>query len=308
MEQDPMETDPMEKDRMEKDLSRATSTLKLIGFALLAVAITTLAGGIWTGLLITNLRTTPAVPWSVPAMALLLWLAWSYLGGKGWPRSTSEARQHYLRANPNPVRVYLWAWIAGGLAVIALAGYWIALFQLVKMPPNALSDVSAYPRFTVGLMILMGSLVAPLMEEAGFRGYFQVALERQLRAPLAIAISSLIFALAHGPTQGFLWPKLLFYFLVGVTFGAIAYLTNSILPAIPVHFVGLLIFFTLIWPQDAARPLLANAGTESWFWIHVAQSVVFTILAICAFQRLARVTIQDTLSQATLAHSDLSRF
>jgi membrane protease YdiL (CAAX protease family) len=303
-----METDPMEKDRMEKDLSRATSTLKLIGFALLAVAITTLAGGIWAGLLITNLQTAPAVPWSVPAMALLLWLAWSYLGGKGWPRSTSEARRHYLRANPKPVRVYLWASIAGGLAVIALAGYWIALFQLVKMPPNAFSDVSAYPRFTVGLMILMGSLVAPLMEEAAFRGYFQVALEHQLRAPLAIAISSLIFALAHGPTQGFLWPKLLFYFLVGVTFGAIAYLTNSILPAIPVHFVGLLIFFTLIWPQDAARPLLANAGTESWFWIHVAQSVVFTILAICAFRRLARASIQDTLSQATLAHSDLSRF
>jgi len=303
-----METGRKEKDRMEKDLSRATGTVKLIAFALLAFAITTLAGGIWAGLLITNLRTTPAVPWSVPAMALLLWLAWSYLGGKGWPRSTSEARRHYLRANPNPVRVYLWASIAGGFAVMALAGYWIALFQLVKMPPNAFSDVSAYPRFTVGLMILMGSLVAPLMEEAGFRGYFQVALERQLRAPLAIAISSLIFALAHGPTQGFLWPKLLFYFLVGVTFGAIAYLTNSILPAIPVHFVGLLIFFTLIWPQDAARPLLANAGTESWFWIHVAQSVVFTILAICAFRRLARVSIQDTLSQATLAHSDLSRF
>jgi len=297
----------MEKDRMEKN-SRATGTVKLIAFALLAFAITTLAGGIWAGLLVTNLRTTPAVPWSVPAMALLLWLAWNYLGGKGWPRSTSEARRHYLRANPNPVRVYLWASIAGGLAVIALAGYWIALFQLVKIPPNALSDVSAYPRFTVGLMILMGSLVAPLMEEAGFRGYFQGALERQLSGPLAIAISSLIFALAHGPTQGFLWPKLLFYFLVGIVFGATAYFTNSILPAIPVHFVGLLIFFTLIWPQDAARPLLANAGTDSWFWIHVAQSVVFTILAIYAFQRLARVSIQDTLSQATLAHSDLSRF
>ena len=303
-----METGRKEKGRMEKDLSRATGTVKLIAFALLAFAITTLAGGIWAGLLVTNLRTTPAVPWSVPAMALLLWLAWNYLGGKGWPRSTSEARRHYLRANPNPVRVYLWASIAGGLAVIALAGYWIALFQLVKIPPNALSDVSAYPRFTVGLMILMGSLVAPLMEEAGFRGYFQGALERQLSGPLAIAISSLIFALAHGPTQGFLWPKLLFYFLVGIVFGATAYFTNSILPAIPVHFVGLLIFFTLIWPQDAARPLLANAGTDSWFWIHVAQSVVFTILAIYAFQRLARVSIQDTLSQATLAHSDLSRF
>lgn len=277
---------------MGKNLSSATGTVQLISFALLAFAITTLAGGIWSALLIINLQSTPAVPWSVPAMALLLWLAWNYLGGKGWPRSTSEARRHYLRANPNPVRVYLWAWIAGGFAVIGLAGYWIALFQLVKMPPNALSDVSAYPRFTVGLMILMGSLVAPLMEEAGFRGYFQVALERQLRAPLAIAISSLIFALAHGPTQGFLWPKLFFYFLVGVTFGATAYLTNSILPAIPVHFVGLLIFFTLIWPQDAARPLVADTGPDRWFWIHIAQAILFTILSLWAFRRLARLNVR----------------
>jgi len=80
--------------------------------------------------------------------------------------------------------------------VIALAGYWIVLFRLVKMPPNVLSDVSSYPRTTVALMIVMGSLVAPLMEEAGFRGYFQVALEGEFRAPVAIAIASVVFALA----------------------------------------------------------------------------------------------------------------
>jgi len=45
-------------------------------------------------------------------------------------------------------------------------------------------------------MIVMGSLVAPLMEEAGFRGYFQVALEGEFRAPVAIAIASVVFALA----------------------------------------------------------------------------------------------------------------
>ena len=84
---------------MEKDGSFATRTLSIIGFGLLAFAITILAGGIWSALLVTNLRSSPAVPWSVPAMALLLWLMWSYLGGKGWPRSTSDARRHYLRAN-----------------------------------------------------------------------------------------------------------------------------------------------------------------------------------------------------------------
>ncbi|MGB9255179.1 MAG: type II CAAX endopeptidase family protein [Candidatus Korobacteraceae bacterium] len=281
---------------MEEDRSVVTRTLKMVGFGLLAFAITTLAGGIWSVLLVTNLRSSPAVPWSVPTMALLLWLMWSYLGGSGWPRSTSEARQLYLRANRVDGRTYLWSWTAGVLSVVALAGYWIVLFQLVKMPPNALSDVSSYPRITVALMILMGSSVSPLMEEAGFRGYFQVALEREFHGPVAVAISSVVFALAHGPTQGFLWPKLLFYFLVGVAFGATAYLTNSILPAIPVHVVGLLIFFTLVWPHDAARRLVWDSGTDNWFWMHVAQAILFTVLAVWAFQQLARVSVQDRRS------------
>jgi membrane protease YdiL (CAAX protease family) len=261
---------------------------------LLAFAITILGGGIWTALLVANLSSSAAFPWSVPAMALLLWVMWGYLGGKGWPRSTSEARRRYLRANRRSARTYLWALVAGVLSVIALAGYWIVLFRLAKMPPNVLSDVSSYPRMTVALMILMGSLVSPFMEEAGFRGYFQVALEREFRgAPLAVVLSSVVFALAHGPTQGFLWPKLLFYFLVGIAFGATAYLTNSTLPAIPVHFVGLLIFFTLIWPHDAARQPVLESGADNWFWIHVAQAIVFTVLAVLAFQRLARVSSQD---------------
>jgi membrane protease YdiL (CAAX protease family) len=197
---------------MKKERSFATRTFNVVGFGLLAFVITILAGGIWSALLITNLRSSPAVPWSVPAMAILLWLMWIYLGGKGWPRSTSEARRRYLRANRGSCRTYLRALVAGVLSVVALAGYWIVLFQLVKMPPNALPDVSSYPRMTVALMIMMGSLVAPLMEEAGFRGYFQVALERELRGSVAVMVSSLVFALAHY-AHGILWPKLLVYFL-----------------------------------------------------------------------------------------------
>ncbi len=275
---------------MGEERSFSSRTLNVIGFGLLAFAITILAGGIWSALLVTNLRSSPTLPWSVPAMALLLWLAWGYLGGSGWPRGTSEARRRYLRANRKSGQTYLWAWVAGVLSVVALAGIWIVLFQLVKMPPNMLSDVSSYPRITVALMILMGSLVSPFMEEAGFRGYFQVALEREFRAPIAVVISSIVFALAHGPTQGFLWPKLFFYFLVGIAFGATAYLTDSTLPAIPVHFVGLLIFFTLIWPRDATRRLVLESGTDNWFWIHVAQAIVFAALTVWAFRRLSEVS------------------
>ena len=278
---------------MKKERSFANRALNVVGFGLLAFAITILAGGIWSVLLVTNLRISPAIPWSVPAMALLLWMMWSYLGGRGWPRSTSEARRRYLRANRRSGRTYLWALVAGVLSVVALAGYWIVLFQLVKMPPNALPDVSSYPRMTMALMILMGSLVAPLMEEAGFRGYFQVALEHAFRGPVAVMVSSLVFALAHY-AHGILWPKLLVYFLAGIAFGVTAYLTNSTLPAILPHMIGDLTFFTFVWPHDAARRLVWDSGTDNWFWIHLAQAMVFTVLAVWVFQRLARVSSQDT--------------
>jgi membrane protease YdiL (CAAX protease family) len=283
---------------MEKERSFATRTLSILGFGLLAFAITVLAGGIWSALIVANLRSSPAIPWSVPVMAIVLWLMWSYLGGKGWPRSTSAARRHYLRANSRSARTYLWSFAAGVLSVAALAGYWIVLFRLVKMPPNTLPDMSNYPRVTVALMILMGSLVAPFMEEAAFRGYFQVALEREFHGSVAVILSSLGFALAHF-AHGILWPKLLVYFLVGVAFGATAYFTNSTLPAILPHMVGDLTFFTLVWPHDAARRLVSDGGTDNWFWIHVAQAIVFTALGIWAFQRLARVHSRTDFIEAS---------
>jgi membrane protease YdiL (CAAX protease family) len=175
------------------------------------------------------------------------------------------------------------------LSIAALAGYWIVLFQVVKMPANVLPDYSKYPLLTVVLAIVTGSFVAPLSEEAAFRGYFQVMLEREVRGPAAVVISSALFALAHF-TQGFFWPKLLVYFLAGVVFGVVACCTNSILPSIAVHIIGDLTFFALIWPHDATRRQVWNSGTDAWFWIHVAQAIIFTALAILAFKRLARVT------------------
>jgi membrane protease YdiL (CAAX protease family) len=283
---------------MEELRTLASRTLSVIGFGLLAFTITILAGGIWSALLVTNLRSTPAVPWSVPAMALLLWLIWGYLGGKGWPSSTSDARHHYLRANRRSARTYRWALIAGVLSVVALAGYWIALFRMVKMQPNAIQDVSGYPRTTVALMIIMGSLVAPMMEEAGFRGYFQVALEREFRGSVAVTLSSLVFALAHF-AHGIFWPKLLVYFLVGVAFGATALLTNSTLPAILPHIIGDLTFFTLVWPNDAARRLIWDSGADNWFWVHAAQAIVFSVLSVMSFRQLARVSMPEVSKAQT---------
>lgn len=256
---------------------------------IVAFLILGFAQGVWAALLGSNLQTSPAIPWAAPAMAVLLWLAWQWLGGKWWPSSTSEARRHYLRAHLVSLPTLAWTLLAGALSIVALAGYWIVMFQLVKMPGNVIPDRSRYPLLTVALTVVMSSLVSPLSEEAAFRGYCQVILEREFRGPAAVVISSILFALAH-VTHGLLWPKLLVYFLAGVTFGVTAYVTKSILPGIAVHIMADLTFFTLVWPHDTARRLVGEGGADAWFWIHAAQAIIFTAPAILAFRRLAKVT------------------
>lgn len=264
-------------------------TLKLAAMGVLALAGTVLAGGIWTALFLINLKVSPRVPWCVALMGAILWLAWSYMGGKGRPLNTSNFRREHLRARRVSPATFWWSQLAGVLAITALAGLWIVLFQLVPMHPNVLlPDFSRYPAVTVALLVIMGSLVSPLMEEGFFRGYFQVALERELRAPWAIAISSFAFMLGH-LNHGLLWPKLLVYFLVGVTFGAIARLSDSVLPSIPVHIFGDVVFFTLVWPHDGSRQLIWHNTADMWFWLHALQTVLFAGLALLAFFKLRRI-------------------
>jgi membrane protease YdiL (CAAX protease family) len=260
--------------------------LRAIGFGAISFLIAVFPGGVWTGLLIVNLRTNAKIPWAVAAMGFLLWLMYQYLNGGGPPRSTSGMRQRLLRAAPISALRFAWAILAGILSIIALAGLWIVLLQLARWPSHALPDFSRYPLVTVITVIIMASLVSSLPEEAAFRGYFQSFLEQKLSGPLAIGIAAAAMTPAHCLTQGFLWPIALFYFLVDSMLGTIAYLTKSILPGIAIHFTGLLVFFTLIWPYDATRVFISEGGAKRWFWIHIAQIVICGALGLLAFWRL----------------------
>jgi membrane protease YdiL (CAAX protease family) len=249
---------------------------------------------LWGVLLSINLNANPAVPWSVPVMAVVLWLSWQYLNGKGGPRSTSDERHIRLRASRVPWKVFIWALLSGVLSIVALTGYWIVMFNLVAMPGNVLPDISKSSPIVIIPVLIIAILVSPLSEEAAFRGYFQVVLERNFAAPAAILISSLFFALEH-LTQGFWLPKLFVYYLGGVGFGITAYLTKSILPGIAVHILADLTFFTTVWPFDSTRRLVWQSGPDALFWIHAGQAIVFTILAVLAYRQLYLVTKLERL-------------
>lgn len=257
--------------------------------AVLALLVAGFASLVWGGMLITNLTLTPAIPWFFPAMAAVLVLMWLYLNGAWAPRATSASRHALLRARLVPRAVLGWALLGGAFALLALVGLWIVLVELTHVGGNpTIPSAGSAPYWVLALGLLMGSFVSSLTEEFAFRGYAQVTLERAFGGVGAVLISALFFGLYHGPTQGFAWSKLLFYFLVGVVFGAIAFLTKSTLPAWPVHLAGDLTFFFLIWPQDAARRFVLRDGADLWFWIYAALAVVCTALAFLAFLRLAR--------------------
>ena len=265
----------------------------VVWFGAMAFLLATSTGGIWTILLVSNLANSPAIPWSVAVMAFLLLIMWQYMGGRWGPRSTSQARRRYRRATQLPGQVFAWALAAGLLAMVALVGYWIVLFQLVKIPGRVLPSFSGYPLVTVVLVLLMAPLVSTLAEEVAFRGYFQGFLEQKVSGPVAIVIAALLISPGHSLTQGFLWPIILWYFFADVMLGTIAYLTKSILPGIVVHAIGLLVFFTLVWPYDAQRRLVWETGANAGFWINAVQAILFTALALLAFIQLARVACGD---------------
>jgi membrane protease YdiL (CAAX protease family) len=274
---------------MSMNISRMMNGARGLGLATIAgFGVAGVGSFFWGGLLVANVK-TGRVPWAIPAMAMVLALFWLYAGGRGQPRRTAVARRALLRARAVPARLFVWSFVAGGLSLTALAGIWIVLVRLTGFGGNpTLSGTEGLPTPVLLLFILMGSLVSPVTEEAAFRGYAQVLLERRFSPLVAVTLSSAVFALYHGPTQGFFWSKLLFFFLVGVVFGVTAYLTNSTLPALPVHVAGDLLFFLVIWPQDAARTLVSVHGPDLWFWLDAGQAVLFTALALLAFRQLAR--------------------
>jgi uncharacterized protein len=100
-------------------------------------------------------------------------------------------------------------------------------------------DVSPYPttaiRFSV---LLMGPMVAGVVEETAFRGYMQSHLER-IGPTFAILVTSAVFTLLHA-THGlaYLLAVAPGFFLASVVYGYLALKSGSILPGMALHFAG----------------------------------------------------------------------
>lgn len=268
---------------MRRSIVRAAGAFGLAG--LVSVAITAFGQGLWQPLVVANLRVHPETPWAAPVMAGLLALLLLYLSGRGWPARTRAARAQLLRWNRLPWPTFGLAILAGVLALAAFGGLWIAVADLVRLPAGIQPKMTGVPLATAVSFLIMGSLAAPLTEEAAFRGYAMGLLERAWGSGLAAIVgSSVLFAAVHF-LQGLDPVKLSLYFTAGLIFAGVAYLTNSLYPAMVVHSLGDVLGFTVLWPHDQHAHAMGFA--DPLFAPALVTLVIFAPLAALAFRRLA---------------------
>ncbi|HEV2364947.1 MAG TPA: type II CAAX endopeptidase family protein [Caulobacteraceae bacterium] len=257
--------------------------------AVIAFAILAVGQDLWGLLVYANLKTSPVIPWAAPVMAGVLALLVLYLSGAGWPATTSAARARLLAWRPIPWPAFWTAVLAGGLAVVAFAALWIVVSDLVHIPAGVQPKLGGGVPIWAGVVFLLtSSAAAPISEEAAFRGYAMGILEKAWKnAPAAIFASSVLFALAH-VTQGFSLPKLSLYFLGGVVFALLAWMTRSLYAAMIIHSFADVLGFTILWPHDQRAHGMEFA--DGAFLPALIVLAIFAPVAAVAFAKLASMT------------------
>jgi membrane protease YdiL (CAAX protease family) len=241
-----------------------------------------------------NLRQTPDIPWGPAVAAPLLWLYWRWLGGWGWPRSTSQYRRRMRRADPIP-RAPRGRIFAAGLAgfVLALSAMTLG-FRFSDLPPDALRLPPA-PVWTLVPAVVMLSVVAGVCEEVGIRGYLQKPLEEAGFPAAAVLWSAAVFVLLHTNHEWF-FAQAVPMFVTAVWYGYYTARTDSIYPMVAVHALLDVVAFGYVMVLGGPPPgSVYREGFTPAFWVNLAVAVVTLPLA---FVLTARIPTRSPVGSA----------
>ena len=148
--------------------------------------------------------------------------------------------------------------------------------------------------------LLMSALVAGVAEESSFRGYMQGPIERRHGPVVAILVTGSLFGFAHFTHPEVTLVLMPYYLAVAAIYGALAYLTNSILPCVVLHATGnvlggieLLARGRSEW-QTSSTPdrLIWETGTDASFWFSCVGLMVVGAAVVWAYRTLATVVRQ----------------
>lgn len=122
--------------------------------------------------------------------------------------------------------------LAGGVA-LALAVQ--AVSQLLPMPPELPIDRMLRAPVDAWLMCAFGVLIAPLAEEAMFRGLLFPALARHLGAWGSLLVTAVLFGAVHAQQLSGAWIQVSLIALVGATLTAVRWRFRSLASSTLVH-------------------------------------------------------------------------
>ena len=262
----------------------------LSGFVVFSSGVT-----IWV-LLVTRL---PG-PWSVVLMGAILILYWMYFSGKWKPTNTQAFRRFCMRQIKLKSNVWIWGLSASSLLFLFVTSGMIFTFRMVEFQPEIFKvfrNLNDLPVWMAWSIIVMGSLVAGICEEIGFRGYMQAPLERKYGPIISISIASLVFVIVH-LHQAWATGVLVQIFVISFMIGYLAYATQSLIPGIIAHASFDIINFSYWWSDvlgNFERKPISMTGVDSHFIITVSVLVLSTILFIVAIKKLLIIKTTDNL-------------
>ncbi len=117
--------------------------------------------------------------------------------------------------------------------MIAFAGLllWGAVIQVMHWPTQPeIAPLLEGDALAIALGFVAAALVAPITEEAFFRGFIIGGLRKRFGAIASLLISAVFFALVHPPLT--IFPVI---FMLGLMLGALLLQTGSLWPAIFLH-------------------------------------------------------------------------
>ena len=271
--------------------------------AVLTGAVVAIVGTVtWALLVKANLIFLPGIPWSLVPAGFLLWIYWRYLRGEWWPASTSGLRKKNLRANSISGDAWASAIFAGIVGLAALLLFMRVMNRMVKLPQQQLTALEPIPPVTLFFLLLMGSIVAGVVEEAAFRGYMQGPIEKRHGPVIAILITGILFGFAHFSHPETTIALMPFYVGVAIVYGMMAYLTHSILPGIVLHAIGdvfggldLITRGQSEWQTTSKpAPLIWETGPDASFWTSCILFIIALAAAIWAYFSLAAIARKET--------------
>ena len=186
-----------------------------------------------------------------------------------------KLRDSFGKTHVRPMKLIPVLLIGMGLSMVAngAADMFIKNISLFGLENHAGSiQMDALSPFEIILSVIAIAVVPAFAEEFVFRGIVMGSLKKYGRA-FAVVVSSIMFGAMHSNTT-----QIVFAFLLGLAFGFVDIVTDSILPSVIIHFINN--FYATMMKLLTKNNILDQYTT---YTIYFAITALFCVGGILAF-------------------------